>query len=294
MPSQLEQLGSASIIVADSAEFLRLAQFTPQGAVCTRLGVVAALQLPAYAPLMAQTATAHRGQPADAVVDRLLVRFGCELLAAVAGRVCTEVDARLAFDAAGTLACALRLVALYASEGVPRERVMLDIAATWEGVQAAKALAHQGIASNLSLVFGACQAVAAAEAGAAQIAPPVREFGDVAVVADMWRYFKKFGLDTEIMACGFHDTRAVLALAGCDRLALEPALMGQLAASEAPAPRQLDPEAARGCDVKAASYNEPSFRWALNQDALANERLAAGVRERARGAAELELRARAA
>lgn len=310
MPSQLEQLKNYTTVVADTGDFQQLAAFAPRDATTNPSLIVKAIAQPAYAPLLAQTAGAHRGQPLDALVDRVLVRFGCEILAVVPGRVSTEVDARLSFDTAATIARAQRIMALYASEGVASERVLIKIAATWEGIQAAKALEHHGIRCNLTLLFSFCQAVACGEAGVQLISPFVGRIHDwhrqqagaawdeaamagandpgVKAVAQIWRYFKKFGIETEVMGASFRNVGQILALAGCDLLTISPELLAQLQASDAPVARALDTEQARGCDAKALSFNEPSFRWALNEDAMATEKLAQGIRAFAVDAARLE------
>lgn len=286
MPSQLEQLQTLSTVVADTAAFGRLSVYAPQAASFGMARVLDALDDPACAPLLPQTVTTHRGQPPDALLDRLLVRFGCELLGVVPGWVSTELDARLSFDTAALLARAQRIAALYESEGIPSDRVRVRIPATWEGLQAAKALGHHGVQAHLGFVFSPCQAVAAGEAGVTLLS------ADADTAAGVWRYFRKFGVDTEVMAEGLADAAQALSLSGCDLLALELPLLAQLQTAQGPVGRALDPDAALHCDAKASSYNEPSFRYALNDDASATERLAAGVRAAAADAARLEQRVR--
>ncbi|WP_428420110.1 transaldolase [Methylibium sp.] len=310
MSSQLEQLKVHTTVVADTGDFKQIGVYSPRDATTNPSLILKAVSQPAYAPLLAQTATAHRGQPLDAIVDRVLVRFGCEILNVVPGRVSTEVDARLSFDAAATVARAQRIMALYESEGIARERVLIKIAATWEGIQAAKALEHHGIRCNLTLLFSFCQAVACGEAGVQLISPFVGRIHDwhkkaagsqwdeaanagandpgVKAVAQIWRYFRKFGIETEVMGASFRNTGQILALAGCDLLTIAPELLARLQASEAPVERALDVDAARHCDAKALSYNEPSFRYALNEDAMATEKLAEGIRAFAVDAAQLD------
>ncbi|MBA3589821.1 transaldolase [Methylibium sp.] len=300
MPSQLDQLKAYTAVACDTGDFRELAAFAPRDATTNPSLIVRAIDQPAYAPLLAQTVAAHRGQPLDAVVDRVLVRFGCEILGIVPGRVSTEVDARLSFDTAATIARAQRIMALYASEGVASERVLIKVAATWEGIQAAKALEHHGIRCNLTLVFSFCQAVACGEAGVQLVSPFVGRIYDwhkkaagnawneaanagaddpgVRSVAQIWRYFKKFGIETEVMGASFRNVGQILALAGCDLLTISPELLAALQASDAPVERALDPAQARGCDAKAVSHNEPSFRHALNEDAMASEKLGEGIR----------------
>ncbi len=315
MPSQLDQLKTFTTVVADTGDFKQLAAFAPRDATTNPSLIVKAAARPEYAPLLAQTASAHRGQPLDAVVDRVLVRFGCEILSVVPGRVSTEVDARLSFDTAATIARAQRIMALYDSEGIARERVLIKVAATWEGIQAAKALQHHGIQCNLTLLFAFCQAVACGEAGVQLISPFVGRIHDwhkqaaggawddaamagtndpgVQAVARIWRYFKKFDIETEVMGASFRNTGQILALAGCDLLTISPELLAQLQASDAPVARALDLDAARACDAKALSYNEPSFRLALNEDAMATEKLAEGIRAFAADALKLDKMVRA-
>ncbi len=315
MPSQLDQLKAYTTVVADTGDFKQLGAYAPRDATTNPSLILKAVSQPEYAPLLAQTVQAHRGQPLDGVVDRVLVRFGCEILNVVPGRVSTEVDARLSFDTAATIARAQRIMALYASEGIGRERVLIKVAATWEGIQAAKALEHQGIHCNLTLLFAFCQAVACGEAGVRLISPFVGRIHDwhkkaagaawddaamagphdpgVRSVAQIWRYFKKFGIETEVMGASFRNTGQILALAGCDLLTISPELLAALQASEAPVARALDLQEALACDVHAVSYNEASFRYALNEDAMATEKLAEGIRAFAADAAKLDAMIRA-
>lgn len=310
MPSQLDQLKAYTTVVADTGDFRQIAAYAPRDATTNPSLIVKAVGQPAYAPLLAQTVSAHRGQPVDAIADRVLVRFGCEILSVVPGRVSTEVDARLSFDTAATIARAQRLMALYASEGVARERVLIKIAATWEGIQAAKALEHLGIRCNLTLLFAFCQAVACGEAGVQLVSPFVGRIHDwhkkaagaawdagamggahdpgVRAVARIWRYFKKFGIETEVMGASFRNTGQILALAGCDLLTISPELLAELQASDAPVARELDVQQALACDAKALTYQETSFRYALNDDAMATEKLAEGIRAFAADAVRLD------
>ncbi len=308
--SQLDQLKAHTVVVADTGDFKQLGAYAPRDATTNPSLILKAVSQPDYAPLLAQTVAAHRGQSLDAVVDRVLVRFGCEILSVVPGRVSTEVDARLSFDTAATIARAQRLIALYASEGISRERVLIKVAATWEGIQAARALEHHGIHCNLTLLFAFCQAVACGEAGVTLISPFVGRIYDwhkksagaawdeaaragandpgVQSVAQIWRYYKKFGIDTEVMGASFRNTGQILALAGCDLLTISPELLAQLQASDAPVVRALDLDEARGCDAHALSFNEASFRYALNEDAMATEKLAEGIRAFAADAVKLD------
>jgi len=224
--------------------------------------------------------------------------------------VSTEVDARLSFDAAASIARAHRLAELYERAGIGRERLLIKLAATWEGIQAAKALEHEGIHCNLTLLFGFCQAVACGEAGVTLISPFVGRIHDwhkkaagaawdeaamagandpgVKSVSRIYTYFKHYGMSTEVMGASFRNLGQITALAGCDLLTISPELLAQLQASEAPLPRALDPEAARLAEVHAETYNEPAFRYALNDDVMASDKLAEGIRAFAADAVRLE------
>jgi transaldolase len=259
-----------------------------------------AVQKPEYAPLLAEAVAAHRGQPLDVVMDHLLVRFGCEILQTIPGRVSTEVDARLSFDTAATVARARRIMALYEAQGIPRERVLIKIASTWEGIQAAAELQREGIRCNLTLLFAFCQAVACGQAKVQLISPFVGRIYDwykksagaawdeaamagandpgVQSVRAIYNHYKKHGIKTEVMGASFRNMGQITALAGCDLLTISPELLAQLAATEAPLGQALDAAAAQAMDLSAVRYDEASFRLALNEDAMATEKLAEGIR----------------
>jgi len=298
--NQLDQLKQFTTVVADTGNFRQLAAFAPQDATTNPSLILKAVQQPEYAPLLSNTAAAHRGAPLDEIVDRTLVRFGLEILKVVPGRVSTEVDARLSFDVDATLARARRLIGLYEAEGVSRDRVLIKIAATWEGMQAARTLQAEGIRCNLTLLFSFAQAVACGEAGVQLISPFVGRIYDwykkaaggawdeaasagvndpgVRSVSQIYRYYKQFGVKTEVMGASFRNVGQITALAGCDLLTISPDLLAQLAATEAPLPLALDAAAASGLDLAPVQYNEASFRYALNEDAMATEKLAEGIR----------------
>jgi len=228
----------------------------------------------------------------------------------VPGRVSTEVDARLSFDTAATIARAQRLIGLYEAAGMARERVLIKVAATWEGIQAARALEREGIRCNLTLLFSFCQAVACGEAGVRLISPFVGRIYDwykksagaawdevasagvndpgVRSVSQIYTYYKKFGIETEVMGASFRNVGQILALAGCDLLTISPELLGQLQASQAPVVQALDARAAQAAPVHAVTYPEAAFRYALNDDAMATEKLAEGIRQFAVDAAKLD------
>jgi transaldolase len=306
----LEQLKQHTVVVADTGNFLQLAQFTPRDATTNPSLILKAVQQSEYAPLLAETVRARRGQPVDEIVDAVLVRFGCEILQIVPGRVSTEVDARLSFDREATLARARRIMGLYEAAGVPRERVLIKIASTWEGIQAARALEAQGIRCNLTLLFSFCQAVACGEAGVQLISPFVGRIYDwakkaagaqwdeaaragendpgVQSVSAIYHYYKRFGIRTEVMGASFRNVGQILALAGCDLLTISPELLAALQASDAPVPRRLDPERAARAELAHVSLDEQAFRWALNEDAMATEKLAEGIRAFAADAVRLD------
>jgi transaldolase len=252
----------------------------------------------------------HRGQPLDAVMDRLLVRFGCEILSIIPGRVSTEVDARLSFDTDATFARGERLMALYQAEGIAADRVLIKVAATWEGIQAAEKLERRGIHTNLTLLFSFCQAVACGQARVQLISPFVGRIYDwykktagtawveadkggandpgVQSVCEIYNHYKKFGIATEVMGASFRNIGQITALAGCDLLTISPELLAQLAATEAPLERALSPSSAQALDLQPLQFDEAGFRFALNEDAMATEKLAEGIRAFAADAVKLE------
>ena len=308
--NQLDQLKRHTTVVADTGNFLQLAQFAPRDATTNPSLILKAVQQPEYAPLLADTVKAHRGLPLDEVVDHVLVRFGLEILKVVPGRVSTEVDARLSFDRAATVARAHRLIGLYEAAGIGRDRVLIKIASTWEGIQAAAELEREGIHCNLTLLFAFCQAVACGEAGVQLISPFVGRIYDwykksagaawdeaanagandpgVRSVSQIYTYYKKFGIATEVMGASFRNVGQITALAGCDLLTISPDLLAQLQASEAPITAALDAAAARDAAIERVRYDEAAFRYALNADAMATEKLAEGIRAFAVDAGKLD------
>ncbi|MDT9002125.1 transaldolase [Paucibacter sp. APW11] len=297
---QLEQLKAFTTVVADTGNFLQLAQFAPRDATTNPSLILKAVQSSDYAPLLKDTVAQHKGWPLDEIVDEVLVRFGLEILKVVPGRVSTEVDARLSFDTAATIARAQRIIGLYEAAGIGRDRVLIKIASTWEGIQAARALEQQGIHCNLTLLFSFCQAVACGDAGVQLISPFVGRIYDwykksagaawdeaasagvndpgVKSVAQIYTFYKKFGIATEVMGASFRNIGQIQALAGCDLLTISPDLLAQLQATEAPLQRALDADVARQAELQRVSFDEAGFRFALNQDAMATEKLAEGIR----------------
>jgi transaldolase len=309
--NQLDQLKQYTTVVADTGNFKQLAAFAPRDATTNPSLILKAVQQPDYAPLLAETVAQFKGWPHEEVVDQVLVRFGREILKVVPGRVSTEVDARLSFDCAATVARAHRIITLYEEAGIGKERVLIKIASTWEGIQAARILEREGIHCNLTLLFSFCQAVACGEADVKLISPFVGRIYDwykksaggrwdeaanagahdpgVRSVAQIYNYYKKFDVKTEVMGASFRNVGQITALAGCDLLTISPELLATLQSSEAPLRRALDPEVARAAVIHAVTYNEASFRYALNDDAMATEKLAEGIRAFVADAAKLDI-----
>jgi transaldolase len=308
--NQLEQLKRYTTVVADTGDFRQLAQFAPRDATTNPSLILKAVQQPDYAPLLADTVAAHRHEPLDRIVDQVLLRFGLEILKVVPGRVSTEVDARLSFDRAATIERARRIIGLYQQAGINRDRVLVKIASTWEGIQAAAVLEREGIHCNLTLLFSLCQALACGAVGVRLISPFVGRIYDwhrknagsdweesanagvndpgVRSVTAIWRYYKRFGIATEVMGASFRNVGQITALAGCDLLTISPDLLAALQAREQPLVVHLDAAAAREADLSPVSFDEAGFRYALNADAMASEKLAEGIRAFAADGAKLD------
>lgn len=310
--NQLQQLRRHTTVVADSGDIEAIARYRPTDATTNPSLILAAASQDAYRHLVedairfgnAQHGTA--GERLDAAMDKLAVNFGVEILRIVPGRVSTEVDARLSFDVPASLARARRLIALYEAAGIDRARVLIKLASTWEGIATARALEQEGIRCNLTLLFCLAQAVACAEAGVRLISPFVGRITDwhrqrdgvaayapendpgVRSVTAIFNYFKKFAHDTEIMGASFRTTGQVTALAGCDLLTIAPTLLAELETREEPLPLRLDPAVAATLDIARLELTESRFRWLLNEDAMATEKLAEGIRRFAVDAIELE------
>ncbi|HNK06480.1 MAG TPA: transaldolase [Giesbergeria sp.] len=308
--NQLEALKQFTTVVADTGDFRQLAQFQPRDATTNPSLILKAVQKPEYAPLLQSTVQRWKGRPMDEVIDRLLVRFGGEILTTIPGRVSTEVDARLSFDTSATVSRAERIIELYQAEGIHIDRVLIKIAATWEGIEAARKLESKGIHTNLTLLFSFVQAVACGQAKVQLISPFVGRIYDwykkqagaswdeaamagandpgVQSVRRIFNHYKRFGVATEVMGASFRNVGQIIALAGCDLLTIAPELLAQLAQSDAPVARALDAEAARSMDLPAVQYDEAGFRYALNEDAMATEKLAEGIRAFAVDTVKLE------
>ena len=298
--NQLNALKQVTTVVADTGNFQQLAQYRPQDATTNPSLILKAVQQPQYAPLLHEVVQRFADAPLDDLMDRLLVRFGCEILAVVPGRVSTEVDARLSFDTTATVTRAQRLIELCQGAGVPIDRVLIKIAATWEGIEAARLLEQQGIHTNLTLLFSKVQAIACAQAKVQLISPFVGRIYDwfkkqagsqwdeaamagandpgVRSVREIYQYYKRFGITTEVMGASFRNVGQIVALAGCDLPTIAPELLAQLEASTAPVLPALDAQAARQLDIAPVHYDEASFRFALNEHAMATEKLAEGIR----------------
>jgi len=309
--NQLDALRQWTTVVADTGDFRQLAQFKPQDATTNPSLILKAVQKAEYRPLLDEAVKKHASLAPDEIIDRLLVRFGTEILSLIPGRVSTEVDARLSFDTAATVARAERIVALYRAEDVDTDqRLLIKIAATWEGIEAARQLERKGIHTNLTLLFSFAQAVACGAAGVQLISPFVGRIYDwhkkaaggawdeaaragandpgVQSVRQIFDYYKKHGIRTEVMGASFRNVGQIAALAGCDLLTISPELLSELAASEAPLAHALDADAARALDIPKLVLDEPAFRFALNEDAMATEKLAEGIRAFAADAVKLE------
>jgi transaldolase len=308
--NQLDALKQWTTVVADTGDFKQLDAFKPQDATTNPSLILKAVQKPEYAPLLQDAVNQYRGRPLDEITDRLLVRFGCEILSIIPGRVSTEVDARLSFDTVATVARGERLIELYQAQGIHIDRVLIKVAATWEGIQAAEQLERKGIHTNLTLLFSFSQAVACAQAKVQLISPFVGRIYDwykksagatwveteragandpgVQSVRAIFNYYKKFGIATEVMGASFRNAGQITALAGCDLLTISPDLLASLAASDAPLTQALDADNAKTMDLPHVHYDEAGFRFALNEDAMATEKLAEGIRAFCMDAVKLE------
>ena len=290
----LESLRKHSLVVADTGDIEAVARWKPQDATTNPSLLLTSAEDPRYRHLM------------DRDMDRVFVNFGCEILKHIPGRVSTEVDARLSFDTAGSIAKAQRFIALYEKAGVRRNRILIKLASTWEGIQAAEKLEREGIHCNMTLLFSFAQAVACADAGVTLISPfvgriydwhkqarkvddiPVEDDPGVASVTRIYTYYKKHGYATQVMGASFRKTGQILALAGCDLLTIAPDLLDKLAKADGEIPRRLSPEKAKVQTVDKVNWDEKAFRWEHNQDAMATDKLAEGIRRFDADARKLE------
>ncbi len=310
-PSQLEQLKKFTKVVADTGDFESIKEFKPQDATTNPSLIYAATQKEQYAHLLEEVLADRKksgltgAARIEDIMDRLLVQFGCDILEIVPGRVSTETDARLSFDVEGSIKKARQLIKLYAERKIPRERVLIKVASTWEGINAAEQLQKEGIKCNLTLMFSLPQAVRCAEAKAQLISPFVGRIYDwykahekrdytgpedpgVQSVDEIYTYYKKFGYQTEVMGASFRNTGQILELAGCDALTISPELMKELSGSQEPIERKLDPEKAKSAKIEKLDLDEKKFRFLVNEDAMATEKLAEGIRKFAADVVKLE------
>lgn len=309
--TQLDQLKKLTTVVADTGDFEAMKAFKPQDATTNPSLILQAATKAEYRPLIDQAINEHKGSGltgqalTDAVLDRILILFGLEILKIVPGRVSTEVDARLSFDTHGTVDKALQLIAAYEKEGISRDRILIKIASTWEGIKAAEILEKQGIHCNLTLLFSFAQAVACAEAKVQLISPFVGRILDwhkastgkdyqgdedpgVISVKAIYNYYKKFGYKTEVMGASFRNKGEITALAGCDLLTISPGLLAELAASEESLEPKLTAEIAQSDPIEKISLDEKTYRLMFNEDAMATEKTAQGIRNFAADIVKLE------
>lgn len=298
---QLTQLKQYTVVVADTGDFASMKAYAPRDATTNPSLILKAAQMSEYQNLVGRVideATKEGKNLQERVafaLDQLAVAFGLEILKIIPGRVSTEVDARLSFDMEGSIAKARRLIALYEKAGIPRERILIKLASTWEGIRAAERLEKEGIHCNLTLLFSLAQAIACAEAKVTLISPFVgrildwhkkntgKEFSatedpGVLSVTRIYHYYKKFGYTTEVMGASFRNIGEIQELAGCDLLTISPNLLEELKNNNAPLPRKLIPEKAKNMDIQKIHLGEKEFRWMLNEDAMAVEKTAEGIR----------------
>ena len=299
--NQLDQLKRFTRVVADTGDFATLKEYAPQDATTNPSLILKAAQMPAYKPLVdrALADSKNSGLTGSSllgrIVDDLLVLFGCEILKIVPGRVSTETDAELSFDTAGLVNKAHRFIELYQAKGISRERVLIKIASTWEGIRAAELLQKEGIQCNMTLLFSLPQAVACAEANAKLISPFVGRILDwykkstgkdyapaedpgVQSVKEIYAYYKQFGYETEVMGASFRNKGEILELAGCDLLTISPQLLGELKSSMEPVERRLNSGPGQAGRLERMSLDEKRFRWLMNENAMATEKTAEGIR----------------
>jgi transaldolase len=309
--NQLEQLKKFTKVVADTGDFESIKAFKPQDATTNPSLIFAATQKEQYAHLLEGVLRDRRnsGLTGDAqiedIIEHLLIRFGTEMLKIVPGRVSTETDARYSFDVEGSIMKARRLIELYKEQGIGPERVLIKIASTWEGLLAAEQLQKEGIRCNMTLLFSLPQAVRAAEVKAQLISPFVGRIYDwykkannrdykgaedpgVQSVREIYAYYKKFGFPTEVMGASFRNTGEILELAGCDLLTISPELMGELSQSVETVERKLSPEKAKSATVEKLDLDEKKFRYLLNENAMATDKTAEGIRKFAADIVKLE------
>jgi len=303
--SALTALKALSVIVADTGDIQSIEQFKPTDATTNPSLIYKAAVMPEYNKLV-EDAIAYGKGDVETTMDKLAVNFGAEITKIVPGYVSTEVDARLSFDTGATIAKARKIIELYKEMEIDKSRILIKIASTWEGIQACKVLEEEGITCNCTLIFSKAQAVACAEAGATLISPFVGRIMDwkkkslgvdgfaptedpgVISVTGIYNYYKKYGHETVVMGASFRNKEEIIELAGCDRLTIAPALLEQLQASADPVVKKLDASAAESMEIEKIDASESNFRWMMNEDAMATEKLAEGIRNFAADIVKLE------
>jgi len=303
--TQLDQLKQHTVVVADTGDFEAMKSYKPQDATTNPSLILQASQKVEYKSLVDQAVADGKSGGVDAVMDRLVVAFGLEILKIVPGRVSTEVDARLSFDTEANITKARQLIGMYEKAGIPRERILIKIASTWEGIKAAEVLQKEGINCNLTLLFSLAQAVACAEGGIKLISPFVGRILDwhkkntgkdfaptedpgVISVTQIYNYYKHFGYTTEVMGASFRNKGEITELTGCDLLTISPGLLGELAASEDAITPKLNAANAKSLKIERIGSDEKTFRWLFNEDAMATEKTAEGIRNFAKDIVKLE------
>ena len=309
--TQLDQLKQHTVVVADTGDFEAMKAYKPQDATTNPSLILQAASKPEYKAIFDKAVTDGKAGGVDAVMDKLVVAFGLEILKIVPGRVSTEVDARLSFDVQGNLDKARQIIGAYEAAGISRERILIKIASTWEGIKAAEVLQKEGINCNLTLLFSLAQAVACAEGGIKLISPFVGRILDwhkkstgkdfapaedpgVLSVTQIYNYYKHFGYTTEVMGASFRNKGEITELCGCDLLTISPGLLGELAASEDAITPKLNAANAKSLKIERIGSDEKTFRWLFNEDAMATEKTAEGIRNFAKDIVKLETMVKAA
>ena len=301
MKTLLDQLKQYTTVVADTGDFRQIEEYAPQDATTNPSLILSAAKVPEYRPIVEKVVRDMKDAPmsgsvlAGELMNRVIVAFGLEILKRIPGRVSSEVDARLSFDKQATISKAHEIIHLYEQAGVERERVLIKIASTWEGICAARELEREGIHCNLTLLFSLVQAVACAEAGVRLISPFVGRILDwyskntgesytpetdpgVLSVRSIYHYYKKYGYPVQIMGASFRNIGEILALAGCDLLTISPILLGELSTGQGAVSCELTPTASAKMDIPRVPADEKNFRFLMNEDAMATEKTAEGIR----------------
>jgi transaldolase len=306
MNSKLDQLKKMTTIVSDSGEFEEIKNYHPTDATTNPSLILTASTKPEYQFLIDEAVHKRKNEGKDAILDKLFVNFGLQILKIIPGRVSTEVDARISFDVDASVKKARDLIALYEAAGISRERILIKLASTWEGIKAAEILEKESIHCNMTLLFSLPQAIGCAQAKATLISPFVGRILDwykksegvasyppekdpgVLSVTEIFNYYKKFGIKTQIMGASFRNIDEILQLAGCDLLTIAPKLLEELKKADGPITKKLDADAAKKMQIPAQHLDEKTFRWQLNENAMATEKLSEGIRTFAKDIVKLE------